>query len=535
MASDSSDIEITAEVPSRKRPIEIFSDSDDLGGDSDASFQVRETIRPSQRQKVAETPESKTLRQPNVTEQAKSPIKLTKIDSLPASENVSTVSLRDLIGATDLTMMWQFSFAIDIPFVMEHIHPRALPMLDAHFVTGSKAGDDTKEKLYMQKMLCEYPDTISVHTILLTKRYATHHTKMMILGFGSEELQIVIHTANLTNFDWGNMTQGAWVSPRLTQLRSGQTNDGQFFCDFCQYLGNYGEITTGLIKILGRYNFAPIRAVLVASAPCSARRGDVDYTAYGLHKLHTELSKLAPTVAATDHIVMNVSAISSLGPTSDYLTKQVFRALNGSAANREPAIEPKIIFPTVEDVTESLNGFDSGIAIHYRQSQFYMKAQTQYLKRYLHKWAARHAGRARAAPHIKTYLRVDSTWSHIKWILLTSANLSKQAWGIESKTGVFDIQSFELGVLLHPGLFGDASCVDLVPVWKSDCTTQPAAQTTNVDVATGSGATTLVSERIPVRMAYDLPPKPYVIGCDRAWDPSVSYVQEDWRGGTWRV
>ena len=24
-------------------------------------------------------------------------------------------------------------------------------------------------------------------------------------------------------------------------------------------------------------------------------------------------------------------------------------------------------------------------------------------------------------------------------------------------------------------------------------------------------------------------------GCDRAWDSGVSYEQEDWRGGTWKV
>jgi tyrosyl-DNA phosphodiesterase-1 len=543
MAANSSDIEIIAEAPSRKRPIEISSDSGEFLSDSDAGFEIREATRPSQRAKTTANVESIAAPEPQSTSRIESPIKLTKINALPASENVGAVGLRDLIGAPDLTTMWQFNFSIDIPFVMEHVHPRALPTLKAHFVTGEKAGDDTKEMLLIQSMLCVYPDNISVHTVLLQKRYASHHTKMMVLGFGPgpAQIQIVIHTANLKNFDWDNMTQGVWVSPRLSRLEPSQTNTSQFFSDFCDYLYNYGNITTGLVQMLRCYDFAPIRAVLIASVPCSARKGSKDYTKYGLHRLHAEVAKLALMGSVTDHIVANVSAISSLGPTNDYLINQVFRALNGSTANREPDIVPKIIFPTVQDVMDSLNGFDSGIAIHYRQSQFYMKAQTRYLKSYLHVWAAERAGRARAAPHIKTYLRVDSTWSRIKWFLLTSANLSKQAWGIESKAGIFEVQSFELGVLLHPGLFSendDASCVDLVPVWKNDdLKTQKRRSSgpAQAQTDTTGGVTTITPARIPIRMAYDLPPEPYVAGRDRAWDSSVSYEKEDWRGGTWRV
>ena len=89
----------------------------------------------------------------------------------------------------------------------------------------------------------------------------------------------------------------------------------------------------------------------------------------------------------------------------------------------------RLFFQRSKDVMDSLNGFDSGIAIHYRQSQFYMKAQARYLKNHLHSRAAERAGRARAAPHIKTYLRVDSTWSHIKWFLLMLGKPVKAGMG----------------------------------------------------------------------------------------------------------
>ena len=54
-------------------------------------------------------------------------------------------------------------------------------------------------------------------------------------------------------------------------------------------------------------------------------------------------------------------------------------------------------------------------------------------------------------PHIKTYARVYEG-GDIAWLLLTSANMSKPAWGAWVKgDGTFGAQSFELGVLMVSG------------------------------------------------------------------------------------
>jgi tyrosyl-DNA phosphodiesterase-1 len=61
-------------------------------------------------------------------------------------------------------------------------------------------------------------------------------------------------------------------------------------------------------------------------------------------------------------------------------------------------------------------------------------------------------------PHIKTYARVSPRGHHLAWFHLTSANLSKAAWGKvqESKwkggrSGLY-IMSYEAGVLFLPKL-----------------------------------------------------------------------------------
>ena len=65
-------------------------------------------------------------------------------------------------------------------------------------------------------------------------------------------------------------------------------------------------------------------------------------------------------------------------------------------------------------------------------------------------WRAARANRTLAVPHIKTYARVDEK-GRPYWMLVTSANLSKAAWGERQKNNTqLMIRSYELGVLFTP-------------------------------------------------------------------------------------
>lgn len=61
-------------------------------------------------------------------------------------------------------------------------------------------------------------------------------------------------------------------------------------------------------------------------------------------------------------------------------------------------------------------------------------------------------------PHIKTYARVSPCGRHLAWFHLTSANLSKAAWGKvqepKGKSGSpgLYVMSYEAGVLFLPKL-----------------------------------------------------------------------------------
>lgn len=58
-------------------------------------------------------------------------------------------------------------------------------------------------------------------------------------------------------------------------------------------------------------------------------------------------------------------------------------------------------------------------------------------------------GRHQVMPHIKTYARYNG--SNLAWVLLSSHNLSKAAWGTLQKQGTqLMIRSYEMGVLFVP-------------------------------------------------------------------------------------
>ncbi|KAK6819679.1 tyrosyl-DNA phosphodiesterase [Apiospora arundinis] len=119
-------------------------------------------------------------------------------------------------------------------------------------------------------------------------------------------------------------------------------------------------------------------------------------------------------------------------------------------------------------------------------------------------------------PHIKTYIRFGE--NSIDWALLTSANLSKQAWG-EAATGSneFRVASWEIGVLVWPVLIAENA--KMIGAFKTDLPSPAGLQ----------GDDPLVGLRIP----YSLPLQPY--GEDEVpWVATMAYPEPDRMGLTWQ-
>ncbi|KAL0261737.1 hypothetical protein SLS55_003167 [Diplodia seriata] len=302
----------------------------------------------------------------------------------------------------------------------------------------------------------------------------------------------------------------------------------------------------------------------------------------------------------------SLSASLATPPSSNSSNNNVFSSSTGfQPASSLPRPRPnesspstpvfRIIFPTVADVRASLDGYRAGGSIHLKTQSAAQKKQVAYMRPLLCRWNTSSSSssgattgtesassaddqqrltagalRSAAAPHVKTYVRYATTKktpaaaTRIEWAMLTSANLSTQAWGAlpavakgvdngvgsgsgggggakgkkmgkqvgdggDEKGKEVRICSWEVGVVVWPALFAENALEGggkdgvMVPVFGRD---GPQAD----DVRALSGGEKVV---VGWRMPYDWPLTPYQEG-DEPWCPTARYGEPDVNGCVWQ-
>lgn len=128
--------------------------------------------------------------------------------------------------------------------------------------------------------------------------------------------------------------------------------------------------------------------------------------------------------------------------------------------------------------------------------------------------------------------------------MVTSANLSKQAWGdlVNKKDEVW-IQSWEAGVVVWPALFAErpepddvarSADVIMVPVFGKDLLGKADLRDDKQEdnAVRLAGTNKLPTTLVGIRMPYDLPLLPY--GADeKPWCATMKYGEPDWKGLSW--
>ena len=389
-----------------------------------------------------------------------------------------------------------------------------------------------------------------------------------------DDNRVNILTGNMVAGDW-SMSQAVWRSPTLPLLSENQRpsllsstfkallgSGARFKSDLLAYLGGYNRLGS-LVKKLNSYDFQEVRGALVASLP---RKQSVA-GAEGIEKLWglPGLARVLENIPGNYHprqinksksnttnksssaqnnvssknsspqIVIQVSSVASIG--EKWLRDYLFPQLEISSSTKIPTPQFSIVFPTADEIRRSVDGYGAGGSIHMRSQSAVQKKQLDFIHPMLCHWAGdeQHtptsnmqiceAGRRRAAPHIKTYVRFsDSSMTKIDWAMMTSANLSNQAWGSVNKDGQVRVCSYEIGVLVWPGLWDDEETelkAEMVPVFKKDVPD---------DLEEGEDQ----KPRITVgwRMPYDLPLVPYD-ELEMPWCASEPCAKLDWMGRSW--
>ncbi|KAI4722260.1 phospholipase D/nuclease [Aureobasidium sp. EXF-10727] len=483
--------------------------------------------------------------QENPTTTEASPFQLTKIRDLGVSANVDTVTLSDILGNPLIKEQWQFNFLFDIEFLMRHLDEDVRDTVQTKIIHGFHE-KNSSSRINLEATAKKYPNVETMHVWL--PAYGTHHSKMMVLFRRDDTAQVVIHTANMISQDWMNLTQAVWRSP-LLPLSTAQDEKSeapmgsgarfkQELLDYLEaYKSKFRDPTRPLVDQLKRYDFSSVKAALVASVPGKQQVGTTITSSreslWGWLGLQQAL-KTIPTTASASQAQINV-LISSIGTLYEKWLDGFFDVLGTTTAGHKlEAKKPlvRVIFPTADEIRRSLDGYQSGSSIHMKLNSVVQQKQLKHMKPHLCTWAGdtngdqhgvRQAGRRRAAPHIKTFIRFsDTECNKIDWALVTSANLSKQAWGeMANKNGEVSISSFEIGVLVCPQwLVGQGETATMVPVFKKD---EP-----EVDAFGG------VDKVIGVRMPYDLPLTLYAEN-EVPWCAERTHEEPDWKGVVWQT
>lgn len=437
---------------------------------------------------------------------------LTKVHGISSEYNGAyTMSLRDILSESmgNLQESCQFNYMFEIPWLIQQYPAsfRQKALLCVHgFQGGQKAGLEADARKFTNIKFCQAK---------LEMPYGTHHTKMMFLLYDTG-LRVVIHTANLIERDWHQKTQGIWISPVFPKLKSGPSptqgdSPTHFKRDLLQYVSAYKAYQLkDWQDHISRHDLSSANVFIVGSVP--GRHMAEKKHWFGHMKLRKLLNENGPAKeqASKWPVVGQFSSIGSLGASKEnWLSVEFLQSLatvKGTSSVPLAHVEFKLIFPTVDNVRTSLEGYPAGGSIPYSIN---VAKKQPWLHSYFHQWKSEGRGRNRAMPHIKTYCRPSPTWGEAAWFLVTSSNLSKAAWGaLEKKGSQLMIRSYEIGVLFIPKYLVENA------VFKCSSKVKEAGQKTFV-------------------LPYDLPPRAYTKS-DKPWIWDIAHKElPDSNGNMW--
>ncbi|XP_044010611.1 probable tyrosyl-DNA phosphodiesterase [Aphidius gifuensis] len=285
-----------------------------------------------------------------------------------------------------------------------------------------------------------------------TTKYGCHHSKISILQY-ENGARIIISTANLYLDDWQNRTQAIWISPHLPYLTDGadsQLGESRtgFKRDFLEYIKAYKrDCLKEWLELLKKLNFAAINVFFVGSVPGSHK--DDNKTKWGVQKLSKLLSQHAelPKDGAKWSIVGQSSSIGNLGENYGSWIGPNFVSLLAESTDKSIQTAPRFefIYPAEWDYKKSFDVRHRCCCLTYPKILF---KKQMWLLSNLRKWKSDDKCRTRAMPHVKSYTRISPDGTKVPWIAITSANLSRAAWGYGTNANI--ILSYEAGIVFFP-------------------------------------------------------------------------------------
>ncbi|AES78905.2 putative phosphodiesterase I [Medicago truncatula] len=461
--------------------------------------------------------------------------RLLRVQGLPPWANTSCVSISDVIQG-DILVAVLSNYMVDVDWLVP-----ACPALSKvpHVLVLHGESDERVACIKRSK-----PKNWILHKPPLPISFGTHHSKAMFLVY-PRGVRVIIHTANLIYVDWNNKSQGLWMQDFPWKDQNSPSKGSRFENDLVEYLSalKWPEFSVNLPSLgnfsicpsfFKKFDYSDAMVRLIASVPGY-------HSGNGLKKWgHMKLRSVLQECTFDKEFKKSplVYQFSSLGSLDEKWMVELASSMSAGLSEDKVPLgmgEPQIIWPTVEEVRCSIEGYAAGSAIPSPMKN----VEKAFLKKYWAKWKANHTGRTRAMPHIKTFARYNN--QNLAWFCLTSSNLSKAAWGaLQKNNSQLMIRSYELGVLFLPSLLKPGcgfSCTSNVKQSKDKSPAQETSKmkkTKLVTLTAPTRDTTHSSSEVIIQLPvpYELPPLPYSSE-DVPWSWDRRYFKKDDYGQVW--
>ncbi|KAH8263035.1 hypothetical protein KR044_003547 [Drosophila immigrans] len=368
-------------------------------------------------------------------------------DSKATHEEPLTITMQEIFDESlgDIECSVQINFIVHIRWLLGFYHKAGILDKPLIVLYGNEYSD-------LDEIGNLKTNVRAIH-IKMESEFAVSHAKIMLLGYADGSMRVVISTANLYAFDWTNNTQSLWMSPRLPAMMedadstAGESATG-FKADLLRYLEVYqvAQLESWLERIR-KTDFSAINVFLITSVP----GGHKQPAPWGCTAIGTVLEKNVEPIADGVPVVCQSSSIGSLGfNLMGWVQRDLIRNMrkNVSPVNHRRGFVPfKMIHPSLRNVLGSHEGIAGGRCSPYSRE---FNNRQPWLMAHLQQWKSDHRHRSQAMPHNKCYARFDEQQRSLYWFLLTSANVSKAAWGFTNRFSLLRIANYEAGVLFLP-------------------------------------------------------------------------------------
>ncbi|KAL0442896.1 UNVERIFIED_CONTAM: Tyrosyl-DNA phosphodiesterase 1 [Sesamum latifolium] len=467
----------------QKFPVEeaVLRSSNDVLGDNKGANTSSEGIRQFQISK----------------DKLPSMFRLLRVKELPEWANTNAVSISDVIQG-DVLLAILSNYMVDIDWLLS-----ACPILKRvpNVLVIHGEGDGTLEYMKRNK-----PSNWILHKPPLPISYGTHHSKAMLLVY-PRGVRVIIHTANLIYVDWNNKTQGLWMQDFPWKDQNSTSNGCGFENDLIDYLG-------------------ALKVRLIASVP--GYHSGSSLRKWGHMKLRTVLQEC--TFEKQFEKSPLVYQFSSLGSLDEKWMAELASSMSAGVTEDKSPLGPGK--PLINGHLWKMSDVPWSWECH---SEPIKECGERVPQEVLGKVEGK--PHSRAMPHIKTFTRYNG--QNLAWLLLTSANLSKAAWGaLQKNNSQLMIRSYELGVLFLPlpRKHGCAfSCTDDGHILEDKSTEMGSSEAKKVKLITlawRENRSEELSEVIKLPVPYELPPRPYSSG-DVPWSWDRRYTEKDVYGQVW--